>query len=114
MFVVDKYKTLHMIDLRTDNVTTLLTFDTLSLEMKLLGDSLLYFSKDTKVTVFNLDTKEESVVAGDTVSGDAFGSFEQTRFDYVFGLLLWKNEMETLLLVADNDADRFVGLLFTM
>ena len=113
MFMLDSYHTLLMIDLRTDTVTTLVTFDSLSVDMMLLGDSLLYLSKDTKLAVFNLETKEESVVAGDAVSGDAFGSFEQTRFDSVFGLLPWRtNEVKTLLLVADDHADRFVSFSY--
>ena len=109
LFVVDDYKTLRMIDLRTDIVTTLVTFDSYCYDMKILEDSLLYLAQSTRVIVFNIDTREESVVAGGSGEGRAIGSFEHTKFGCIRGLFPRSDEVKTILLVADYCNNRFVG-----
>ena len=78
--------------------------------MKLFDVSLLLFIRDTTVAVFNLNTREESVVAGGDSRGNAIGSLEHTSFNYGRGLLKWNNEKNTLLLVADYSYNRFADL----
>ena len=111
VFMLDGYNynrmVLHKIDLRTNNVTVIVTFDVCSYGMKLIDDTLLYLAQDSRVTVFNLNTREEIVVAGGDSSGRAIGPFEHTRFDKAFGLLPWRNEVDIFLLVADRDNKRF-------
>ena len=113
LYVLDNhYTTLHIVNLSTDSVATFVTFDTRSEYFKLLDDNLLYFAQDRKVAVFNINTNETRVVAGGDDRGDAIGSFEQTMFDGVYGLLPWRSGMSLLLLVADRKNDRFVGLFY--
>ena len=109
LFVLDDSVTLRMIDLESDDVMTVVTFDTTSPDIKLFGNNL-YFPHVTSIAGFDLDTKEESIVAGGTSSGNAFGSFEETRFNNASKLLLWRDDVKVLLLVVDYGADRFVGL----
>ena len=102
---------LHRIDLRTESVTVTVLFDVYRYGMKLIGDNLLYFPQETEVTVFNLDTREETILAGEDSSGSANGPFELTRFYEACGLLPWKNEVEILLLVTDCISKRHVSFL---
>ena len=111
LFVLDNHKTLRMIDLRTDIVTTLVTFDSYCNDMKILEDSLLYVAQSTRVIVFNIKTREESVVAGGSSEGSATGSFEHTKFGCTRGLFPRSDEVQTILLVADYCNNRFVGFL---
>ena len=115
MYMLDGFQynhmALHGIDLRTDSVAVIVIFDVHSYGMKLLGDNLLYFPQETKVTVFNLDTREETIVAGEDSSGSANGPFELTRFNEACGLLPWKNEVGILLLVTDCISKRHVSFL---
>ena len=111
LYVLDGSMTLHMIDLRTDIATTLVTFDSYCNDMKILGDSLLYFTQQTGVTVFNLDTREESVVARGDNTGNAIGLFEQTKFNDARGMLLWEEETKNSLLVTDFNNNRFDDFL---
>ena len=110
MFVIGHFQILHMIDLRTDTVTTLATFDSSCTDMKLLGDSLLYLPQKLRIIVFNLDTREERVVAGGESSGSAIGPFNHTSFNYVRGLMPRTDAINTLLLVADYFNNRFAVL----
>ena len=109
MFVFDDYKKVRKIDLKMDIVSTLVTLKFPTAHMKLVCDSLLYFAQGTRVTIFSLRTKEESVVAGGDSRGVAIGSFEDTRFEYACGLWLWRDKEKTLLLAADYSSNRFVG-----
>ena len=106
LLTLDYFATLRMIDLKTDNVTTLVTFETSSDDMKILGDSLLYLTQNHRVTVFNLETREESIVAGGESRGSAIGPFNHTRFYYVRGLMLRTDAIIKHLLVADCNNDR--------
>ena len=108
LYVLDGYQILRRIDLTTDNVTTLVTFDTSSSDMKFFSDSLLYLTENSRVIVFNLSSGEERVVAGGE-RGSAIGSFECTKFDEVYGLLTLRDEVKTILLVADYNNNRFAG-----
>ena len=108
LFVLESSVTLRVIDLRSDDVTTIFTFSNYGWGINLVGDSLIYLLTHHKVTVFNLDTKEERDVAGAGNEGNAVGSFEQTRFDTPDGLLEWRNGQEVLLFVADKENNRFV------
>ena len=110
VFVLDNYITLRMIDLITDSVTTLVAFDRNGYDMKLFGNNLLYFAQYLRVTVFNLDSREESVIAGGESSGSAIGPFNHTRFQYARGLMPRTDAINTLLLVADYRNDRFAVL----
>ena len=113
MFVIDRDNTLlRMIDLRTNEVTTLITFDTLGKDVKVIGNSLIYIAQTTRVTVYNLNTREESNVAGGDSIGSAIGSFEDTRFSSIARLLLWPDEVKVILLVLDIMANRFAGLCY--
>ena len=107
LFVLEDSVTLRVIDLRSDDVTTIFTFSFYRWGIDLVGDSLVYLSTNHKVTVFSLDTKEERVVAGKDNAGNAAGSFLQTKFRTPEGLLEWRNEQEMLLFVADRDNNRF-------
>ena len=112
LFVIDSVNALlRMIDLRTDDVTTLITLDPLGKDMKLIGSSMLYIAQTTRVTVYNLNAREKSNVAGEDSSGSAVGSFEDTRFNDAFRLLLWPDEVKVLLLVLDFTANRFASFL---
>ena len=109
MLVLEYSMTLHMIDLRTDNVTTLITFDNYCNNMKILEDSLLYVAQITKVVVFNIGTREQSVVAGGNGKGNTIGPFEHTKFSCTREMYPWSDEVKTTLLVADYCNNRFVG-----
>ena len=111
LFVLERTKTIRMVDLRSSNGTVLVTFNTQSKDMKLLGDNLLYFAQGTRVIVFDINTREERVVTGGEGSGITIGSFEHTRFENPYGFLVWEDEMNTLLLVADFGNNRFVFFL---
>ena len=106
VFVLDQIA-LRMIDPKTDTVTTLVAFDRNGYDMKLFGNSLLYFAQRTRVVVLNLNTREESVIAGGESSGSAIGPFNRTRFYYARGLMLRTKATNTLLLVADYYNNRF-------
>ena len=110
VFVLANHITLCMIDLKTDSMTTLVAFDRNGYDMKLFGNNLLYFAQYFGVTVFNLDTREESVIAGGESSGSAIGPFNHTRFQYARGLMPRTDAINTLLLVADYRNDRFAVL----
>ena len=112
MFVIGHFQILHMIDLRTDTVTTLATFDSSCTDMKLLGDSLLYLPQKLRIIVFNLDTREERVVAGGESSGSAIGTFEHTMFNNAYALLKWRDGIKILLLVTDRFNNRFAGFAY--
>ena len=96
---VDDRVSLRMIDLKTENVTKLITFNDNIYDMKLFGNSMLYLAQATRVTVFNLGTKEERVVA-DGARG---------RFDFAYGLWPWRDEGKIILLVADALNNRFAN-----
>ena len=110
VFVLDNQITLHVIDLKTDSMTTLVAFDSYRYDMKLFGNNLLYFAQYLRVTVFNLDSREESVIAGGESSGSAIGPFNHTSFNYVRGLMPRTDAINTLLLVADYFNNRFAVL----
>ena len=114
LYVLDNYKFLNMIDLTTDIVTTLSTVSTYCFDMKILGDSLLYFTQTHQITLFNINTKEENVIAGVSTDGNATGSFEHTRFHSPRDLLPWRDEMNTHLLVADRYNDRFASFTYNL
>ena len=107
LFVLDLDWTLRIINLTTDVVTKLVTFNTSCYNMKILGDSLLYVIQPHQITLFNINTEEENVIAGARTNGSAIGSFEHTKFYFPCYLLLWSDEVNTLLLVADTNNDRF-------
>ena len=88
--------TLRVVHLKTDNVTTLVTFDTRNYDMKILGDSLLYLAQGNGVAVFNISSREEN----------AIGSYKN---GVAYGLLPWRNEVKTILLVADIANKRFAN-----
>ena len=111
LFVLGLHGHLHVIDLATDIVTTLVTFAVRSYDMKILGDSLLYFTQEHQITLFNINNEEENVIAGVSTDGSAIGSFEHTRFYQPLALLQWRDEVNKLMLVADKDNDRFLVLL---
>ena len=106
LLILDYFDTLRMIDLKTDIVTTLVTFDSYCNDIKLLGENLLYVTQSTRVIVFNSDTREESVVAGGESRGSANGPFNHTRFQYARGLMLRTDAINKHLLVADCNNDR--------
>ena len=114
LFVLGLYRTLHAIDLATDIVTTLATVSTSCYNMKILGDSLLSFTQEHQITLFNINSEEENVIAGELTYGSAIGSFGHTRFHYPRGLLQWKDEVNTLLLVADRYNDRFASFTYNL
>ena len=95
------HETLRVIDLRTDNVTTLVTFDTQSYDMKILEDSLLYLAQGSRVAVFNISSGEEN----------AIGSF---KISAVYGLLPWRNEVKKTLLVANMAYERFANCSYNV
>ena len=109
LFVLDYSKILHIIDLTTDIVTPFVTFAVYFYDMKILGDNLLYFTQNHQTMLFNISTQEENLIAGAPTYGSAIGSFEHTRFHDPRDLLQWKDEVNTLLLVADYYNDRFAG-----
>ena len=111
LYVLDAHMIVHTIDLLTDTVTILLTLDTHSYCMKFFGDNLLYFSHSTKITVFDVASGRQSVLAGES-KGNAVGSLEHTRFYIAQGLLQWTNGAETLVLVADYSNNRFAVFSF--
>ena len=110
LFVLVYRKTLHMIDLKTDNLSTLKAFDKVCLDMILTDDHLLYFLRQHLVAVFNPRTREEQVVAGSNSIGRAVGPFEDTRFNKPLRFVPWSDEVNTLLLIADHSNNRFAGL----
>ena len=113
LFVIDRDTSLlRIIDLSTDNVDTLITFDNSGMDMKLIGNSLLYIAQKTRVTVYKLDTRKKSKVAGGPSSGSATGSFGDTRFGYAVRLLLWREKEKVILLVLDYTSDRFAGFCY--
>ena len=114
LFVLEEDNTLRMIDLTTDNVTTLVTFAVSCSDMKILGESLLYIAQKRQITLFNINTGEENVIAGEPTYGSAIGLFEHTRFLYPLGLLQWRDEVNTLLLVADRYNDRFASFTYNL
>ena len=109
LFTLSYLKTLRMIDLKTDTVTTIATLHSDNGDIKFIGDNLLYFARHYRVSVLNINSGEERIVAGGDSRGNAVGSFEQTEFGAAYGLLLMRNKVNTLLLVADASYDRFVG-----
>ena len=108
LYVLDNYQDLRRIDLTTENVTTLVTFNSSSYDMKIFSDSLLYLAKFSRVIVFNLSSGEERVVAGGK-RGSAIGSFERTQFAFAYGLLTLREDAKTILLVADRLSERFAS-----
>ena len=103
MYVLDNnivtkydYGTLRVIDLRTDILTTSVTLDAQNYDMKILGDSLLYLAQYSRVVVFNISSGEEN----------AIGSYKN---GVAYGLLPWRNEVKTILLVADIANKRFAN-----
>ena len=54
------------------------------------------------------------MIAGAPTNGSAIGSFEHKRFYYPRDLLQWKDEVNTLLLVADKDNDRFASFTYNL
>ena len=113
IFVLENYKTLHMIDIITDNVANLVTFAPSCYYMKLFGVTQLYFSQRHQITRFNIYTIKEVVAAGKLTQGLATGTFRQTQFYHPFGLFPWTREMDLLLLVADQQNNRF-AVFFTI
>ena len=102
LYVLDDYWTLSRIDLTTDIVTTLVTFDAQNYYMKIFCDSLLYFVQNSSVIVFNLSSGEERVVAGGE-GGSAIDSLD------AFGFLMFGDEGKTILLLADSFSERFAS-----
>ena len=114
LFVLDFNNNLHKIDLITNIVKKLATFANKPYDMKIFDDSLLYFTQEHQITLFNINTQEENVVAGALTNGSAIGSFEHTRFYSPRDLLQWRDEVNTLLLVADKDNDRFASFIYNL
>ena len=111
LFALGLHGHLQMIDLMTDIVKSLVTFAVRSYDMKILGYSLLYFTQEHQITLFNINNEEENLIAGVSTDGSAIGSFEHTRFYQPLALLQWRDEVNKLMLVADKDNDRFLVLL---
>ena len=111
LFVLDYNNNLHKIDLITNIVKKLATFANKPYDMKIFDDSLLYFTQEHQITLFNINIQEENVIAGALTNGSAIGSFEHTRFYSPRDLLQWRDEVNKLMLVADKDNDRFLVLL---
>ena len=107
LFVQEHSLNLRIIDKKTNNVATIFAFGGTRWGMNLVGD-LMYLLSRHKVTAFNLDTKEENLVAGGDGAGNAVGSFQQTKFHTPSRLLEWRDGQQVLLLVADRDNNRFV------
>ena len=114
LFVLGLHGHLSRIDLTTDIVTALVTFAVRYCDMKILGDSLLYVTQEHQITLLNIDTGEENVIAGAPTDGRAAGSFEHTRFYLPFDLLPWRDEVNTLLLVADHANNRFASFTYNL
>ena len=113
VFVLDQFKTLFMIDMKTDNVTTLLTIYNVFFKMKLFGNSLLYIAQIHQITLCNINTREVTVVVSGHSNEGAVGSFEHTKFrSHPFGLLPWRDEVDTILLVAEDQNFRFAGFFY--
>ena len=112
LFVLDDHGiNLRKVDLSSDKVTTLATFKP-KRDLKFIGDdSLLYLAEYAQVTVYHLDKLEQTVLAGFHRPEKDIGSFKQTRFTCVKGLLPWGYETETHLIVADHDNNRFAIFL---
>ena len=109
VFVYDFYRDLIMINLTTDESTKIHTFASAVTDMRFFGDDVLYFIQYYQVLLFNINSNEVNVIAGNG-SGDATGPFELARFNHLFGLLMWPYGEEEVLLVADRDNDRlFIG-----
>ena len=108
LFVQEISANLRIIDKKTNNVTTIFAFGGMRWGMNLVGDNLIYLLSSHKVTAFNLDTEEESLVAGGDGAGNAVGSFQQAKFHSPTTLLEWRDGQQVLLLVADRDNNRFV------
>ena len=106
IFVVDNFKFVRMIDLKTDEVTTIWDVGSTVRYMVLSCYSLLYFTNGKTVTEFNLNSEEYNVIAGGNVMGKATGSFDDTRFNRARGLLLLSQEGTTLILVGDRTNNR--------
>ena len=107
LFVLEDSADLRVIDLRSDDVTTISAFGGNRWGMNLVGD-LIYLLSSNKVTAFNLDTEEENVVVGGDGVGNAVGSFQQTKFHTPSRLLEWRDGQQVLLLVTDRYNNRFV------
>ena len=107
MFVEEYSLNLRIIDKKTNNVATIFAFGGTRWGMNLVGD-LIYLLSRHKVTAFNLDTKEENLVAGGDGAGNAVGSFQQTKFHTPSRLLEWRDGQQVLLLVTDRYNNRFV------
>ena len=111
VFVTGNSDKLRVIDLETDDVTTIVTLSGgLKLGIKLLDDNIMYFLSEHKVTEFKLDTNEISVIAGGDSEGNATGSFQQTEFNHPFDALVWRDNEQVLLLVTDVLNNRFVKI----
>ena len=108
LFLLDYVRTLHMIDMRTDNVAKVVTFNVHYFYMKIFGDSLLYITQLHQITVFNINTSEDYVVAGKLTHGNAIGLFMNTEFNRPFSIFPWTREMDLLWLVADQLNNRLV------
>ena len=108
LFVIDLANPdLRIVDLKTDEVTTLIINYGISVYfMKLLSGLALYLSGDNKVISVNPNF-DVSTVAGRPDAGDTTGSFELTMFNDVEDLYLLPDDREKVLLVADNGNKRF-------
>ena len=106
IFVLDGTRSLRKIDLKTDEVTTIVQFGTIFRSIKQYGDSLLYFSSDKKVAEYNFNLDGYNWIAGGKITGNTTGSFVDTKFHLARGLLLLPHEGRTLLLVADKRNNR--------
>ena len=111
-FVQGVSKKMRVINLETDDVTTIATFSVGHWGMEFFDDNLLYLLSYHKVTAFRLDTNELSVVAGGDSAGNAIGSFQQTRFNSPNRVLQWRDDEQVLLLVADNKNNRSVEIYY--
>ena len=105
VFVLEK-NSLRAVDLESDNVTTIVALDSFPYDMVLSGDDILYFAEGTRVFLFNLNSLQQSVVAGGDSEGNAVGPFELTRFKKARGLLLMPDLETDNLLVLDLETTR--------
>ena len=98
---------LRIVDLKTDEVTTLaINYGASVYFMELLSGVALYFSGGNKVISVSSNF-DVSTVAGGSSAGDTTGSFELTKFNDVKDLYLWPDDREKVLLVADKGNKRF-------
>ena len=114
VFVTGATGKLRIIDLKTDNVTTVATLSSHpNWGIKFVDDNLMYLLTNNKVVEFKIDTKDQSVIAGEYSSGNAIGSFQQTQFSLPYDALVWRDDEQVYLLVTDRRNNRFVKIFLS-